>query len=101
MQNEIGQKEKNKYKTSLVCGIQKYSRKEHICKNRDREKVNKCMGTKGGGECGVSWEAETGIYTLLCVKWIAKENLLYSRGNCTQGSAMTYTGRKSEKECTY
>ena len=39
------------------------------------------------------------IYTLLilCLKWITNENLLYSTGNSTQCSVVTYIGRKSEK----
>ena len=59
------------------------------------------MGIKGKGECRISWDIEIDIYTLLCGKWITKENLLYHTGNCTQCSVMTYTGRKSKKEWTY
>ena len=104
MQNEVSQKEKNKYyTTSLVCGIQKYSRNEHIFQNRsrDREKENKCLGTKGKGACGINLEIEIDIYALVCVKWITKANLLYSTRNCTQGSVMICMERKSKKEWIY
>ena len=32
----------------------------------------------------MNWESGIGIYTLLCMKRITNENLLYSTGNCTQ-----------------
>ena len=34
-------------------------------------------------------------YTLLYIKWITNENLLYSTGNATQYCAMTYMGTES------
>ena len=40
-------------------------------RNRDRDVENKCMNVKGGkGECGMNWEIEIDIYTLLilCIK---------------------------------
>ena len=40
------------------------------------------MVTKGGG--GLNWEIGIDIYTLLCIKEITNENLLYSTGNSTQ-----------------
>ena len=59
------------------------------------------MGTKGKGACGINLETEIDIYALVCVKWITKANLLYSTGNCTQGSVMICMERKSKKEWTY
>ena len=48
------------------------------------------MDTRGGGRGGgMSWELGIGIYTLLCIKQIANENLLYSTGNSTQCSVTT------------
>ena len=38
------------------------------------------------------------IYTLLLQKQITKKDLLYSTGNSTQYSVMTYTGKESEKK---
>ena len=31
----------------------------------------------------MNWEVETDIYTLLCIKQITNENLLYSKGSST------------------
>ena len=46
------------------------------------------------------WEIGIGIYTLLilCIKYITNENLLYSTGNSTQCSVVTYMGRKCKEE---
>ena len=38
---------------------------------------------------GLNWETGIGVYTLLRIKWITNENLLYTTGNSTQNSAMT------------
>ena len=43
----------------------------------------------GEGRGGMNWEIETDIYTLLCIKQVTNENLLYSTGNSTQYSVMT------------
>ena len=43
------------------------------------------METKGE-KGGMNWEAGIHIYTLLCIKQITNENLLYSTGNSTQCS---------------
>ena len=55
------------------------------------------MDTKAGK--GVDWETETDVYKLLIlsVRQITNESLLYPSGTSTQGSVMTYMGRKSEK----
>ena len=45
----------------------------------------------------MDWEIGTDIYTLLCIKQITNENLLYSTGSSTQYSVMAYMGRKSPK----
>ena len=35
---------------------------------------------RGGGGAGVmNWEIGIEIYTLLCIKWITKKNLLYKK----------------------
>ena len=53
----------------------------------------------------MNWEIGIDIYKLLilCIKQITNENVLYSTGNSTQCSVMTYVGRKSEKKeiCVY
>ena len=44
-------------------------------------------GERGGG--GMNLEIGIDIYTLLCIKLITDENLLYSTGNSTQCSVVT------------
>ena len=58
---------------------------------------NKYIDTKKGKGIGIA------IYTLLilCIKQITNEDLLYSTGNSTQYSVMTYMGKKSKKEWRY
>ena len=45
----------------------------------------------GRGDGGVNWEIGIDIYTLLCIKHIIN---IYSTGNSTQCSVVTYMGRK-------
>ena len=51
------------------------------------------------------WWGELGvwgnIYTVLCIKWIADENLLCSTGNSSQCSAVTECGGNPKKEGVY
>ena len=42
---------------------------------------------------GINWETGIDIHTLLYVKLITSQNLLYSTGNPTQYSVMTYMGK--------
>ena len=46
-------------------------------------------------------EVGININTLLNIKEITNKELLYSTGNSTQYSAMTYTGKESKKEWIY
>ena len=55
-------------------------------------------GNKGGKEGGINWEIEIHICTLLYIKQITNKHLLYSTGNSTQYSLMTYMGKESKKE---
>ena len=54
------------------------------------------MDTDTEGEGGTNWEIKIDIYTLPCVKQIARENLLQSTGSSAQCSVMTYRGRQWE-----
>ena len=45
----------------------------------------------------MNWEVGTDVYTLLCVKQMTNENLLYSTGNSTQHSVVTSVGRESKE----
>ena len=46
----------------------------------------------GNGEGRINWEIRIEIYIILYVKQITSKNLLYSTGNSTQQSVMTYIG---------
>ena len=52
-------------------------------RNRDTDVENKHTDTKGEKGDGMNWEVGIDIYTLLCIKQIINENLLYSTGNST------------------
>jgi len=56
---------------------------------------------RGERRGGMNWEIGIDVYTLLCVKQMTNENLLYSTGNSTQHSVVIQMGRKSKKEGTY
>ena len=58
-------------------------------RNRDTDVENKRMDSKGERSWGVNWEIGIDIYTLLCLKQITNENILYSTGNSTQCSVVT------------
>ena len=55
------------------------------------------------GETGgrINWETGIEIYTILYIKQIANKDLLYSTGNSTQYSVMTYMGKESKKDWIY
>ena len=67
--------------------------------HRCRKQIYGYQGGKGQG--GINWEIGIGIYTLLYIKQITNKNLLYSTGNSTQYSIMTYMGKESTKEWIY
>ena len=61
-----------------ICGIYKNGRDELICKAETetwakRTNVWPPRGKKVGG---MNWEIEIDVYTLLCIKWMANENLV-------------------------
>ena len=57
------------------------------------------QGGKGGE--GINQELKINMYTLLYIKQITNEDLLYSTGNYTQYFVITYKGKESEKEYIY
>ena len=59
--------------------------------------VRKNMVTRGNGG-KISWKIRIDIYTLLYIKQITNKDLLYSTGNSTQYSVMTYMGKEPKKE---
>ena len=48
-----------------------------------------------------NWEVEIDIYTLLYIKQVTNEYLLYSTGNSAHYSVMAYMGKESKKEWIY
>ena len=56
-------------------------------------------GKEGLGR--INWGIGIDIYTLLYIKQVMNKNLLYSPGNSTQYSVMTYMGTESKKEWIY
>ena len=64
--------------------------------HRRRKQTYGFQGGKGGE--GINWEIRIDIYTLLYIKQITNKNLLYSTGNSTQYSLMTYMGIESKKD---
>ena len=53
------------------------------------------MFTSGQGWEGINLEIGIDIYTVLYIKYITNEDLLYSTENSTQNSVMTYVGKES------
>ena len=49
----------------------------------------------------MNWETGTDVYILLQIKQITNKDLLYSTGNSTQYSVMTYMGKESKNEWRY
>ena len=60
--------------------------------HRCRKQLSHYQG-KGGGV--VNWETEIDRYTLLYIKQVTSEDLVYSTGNSTQYLVMTYMGKES------
>ena len=67
-----------------------------ILKNGTNEPIYKIeiIGRKAG-QGGINWEIGTDIYTLLYIKQITNKDLLYTTGNSSQYSVMTYMGKES------
>ena len=59
------------------------------------------MVTRGERRGGINWEIGIDIYILLYIKQITNMDLLYSTGNSTQYSLMTYMEKESKKERIY
>ena len=99
--SEVSQTEKDKYHMILlVCGIlKKNGTNELIYKTRVESQMQKTnlWLPEGKEEEGISQETRINIYTLLCIKQITNKNLLYSTGNSTQYSVMTYMEKNLKK----
>ena len=87
IQNEIRQKEKDKYPILMyVCGIQKSGADEPMC--RAGIETQTC-GHWGEGEGGTNWESSSDILPLPCVKQMAGGKLLCNAGSSAQCPVMT------------
>ena len=74
-----------------------------LFKNRNKvtDVENKFMVTNGEKRGGINQEVEIDMYTLLYIKQIIKEDLLYTTRNSTQYSVTAYMGKESKKEWIY
>ena len=70
-------------------------------RNRVTDVENKLMVTRGEGEEEINWEIGIDIYTLLYTKQVTNKDLLYSTGNSTQYSVMSYMEKNLKKEWIY
>ena len=71
---------------------------------RSRRCRKQIYGYGVGREAGVgmiNWEIGIDVNTLLYIKQITNKDLVYSIGNSTQYSVMTYMGKESKKEWIY
>ena len=97
---KLSNSEKDKYHMiSLICGILKNDTNELIYKTEIELQMQKTNLWLPGGRVGGGINREIGIdiYTLLYIKQITNKDLLYSTGNSTQYSVMTYTGKECKK----
>ena len=70
-----------------MWNLEKWYRQTYLQgRNRDTDVENRCVDM---AESGMNWEIRVYIYTLLCVKCIAKGNLSCSTGSSTQSSVVT------------
>ena len=102
--SEASQKEKGKYHMiSLICGIYNMTQMNLSTKQKQSHRLREQIyGYQGEGlRGGIDWEFGIDMYTLLYLKYITNRDLLYSTGNSTQYSIITYMGKESEKEWIY
>ena len=83
---KLSQKEKTKYRTLMhTGGIQKNGTDDPIGNAEIEKGMQKTNEWIQRGMPGRNWEREINIYTLLilCIKYITKENRVWSTGNST------------------
>ena len=69
------------YTNAYMWNLGKWYRGTYLQgRNRNTDKENKCVNTKGGQGSGTNWEIGTDIYPLLRMKWVTDRNL--SGTNC-------------------
>ena len=101
--SKVSQTQKDKYHDiaymwNLKKGVQMNLFTKQKQSHRCRKQTYGSQGKRGGG---INWEIGIDIYTLSYIKQITNENLLYSTGNSSQYSVMTYVGKEAKNEWTY
>ena len=99
--SEVGQTEKDEYHYDItyMWNLKKcYKRTCLQSRNRVTVVENNALVTRGEGGGRINWEIGIDIYTLLYIKYISNKDLLYSTGNSTRYSVMTYMGKESKKD---
>ena len=101
--SELSQRKKNIIRYCLHVESKKHGTNKFVCKTEIESQKQKTYFTvtKGKRGEGINWEIGTDIYTLLYIKQVTNKNLLYSTGNTTQYSVMTYIRKESKKEWIY
>ena len=70
-------------------------------KSKKKKSPKMCFQKPKQLGAGINQEFGINIYTLLCIKQVTNKDLLYSAGNSTQYSVITYVGKMTEKEWIY
>ena len=95
--------EKDKYHITYMWNLKRKDTNELIYKTEidsQTQKTSLCL-PKGKAGVGINQEAGINIYTLLSIKQITNEDLLYSTENYTQYLVITCMRKESEKEYIY
>ena len=66
--------------------------------HRCRKPTYGCQGRSKQRKETIHWDIGIDIYALLYINCITYENLLYTTGNSSQYSVMTYMGKEIKKE---
>ena len=103
IQSQLSQKEK-KYiiYQCLYVESREMAQMNLFAKQKQKHRLeNNLIDTKRERADQMNWEIGIDIYTLLCIKQVVNEDLIYSTGNSTQCSVTTKLIRKSKEEGIY
>ena len=99
--SEVSQTETNITGYRLYVESKKMVQMNLFTKHKQSQMQKTNMVTWGKERGEINWETGTDICTLLYIKQITNKDLLYSTGNSTQYSVMTYMGKNLKKEWIY
>ena len=101
--SEISQTDKDKYMISHMWILKNDTNELNYetATNSQTQKTNLWLPKGKGVGGGKNQEVGININTLLYIKQISSKDLLYSTGNSTQYSIITYIGKEYEKEERY